>query len=129
MIEDLRMAICQRCRWPERRAAGAATEVELREAAQEASSVHGVPMHIRISQCLNCCDGGHTVRLEFRGHEVAVCGVRTPEDIASVAAGAQGLVGGECVEPWSRRIYQRWDAGRLVYHRRLSEDDPARSDS
>lgn len=114
---DLRVAICRRCRWPERRAAGAADESELLRAARAFAASEAVEVHCRVSQCLNCCDGGHTVRIEKEGLEVALVGVRTVQEMERVIAAAPVVAAGGEVA-WVRgRTWQIWRDGRLVWHR------------
>jgi hypothetical protein len=132
-IPELRLAICKRCRWPARRAAGAATDDALLAEARTCAPGCSEPLHTRLSQCLNCCDGGHTVRLEFQGWEFALVGIRTEAEIAEVvnwapqlvrmppalAALAEQPVGdGLDVPPWLlRRVYQVWRDGQMLWHR------------
>jgi len=78
-------------------------------------------MHVRISQCLNSCDGGHTVRLELRGREVALVGVRDQAELREIVANAREIALGELSARWQRRVYQIWRDGELLYHLNLHD--------
>ena len=116
-VPDLRLAICRRCRAPERRAAGASTDDRLLQAARDAAGDAGIELHCRVSQCLNCCDAGHTVRVEWRGNEVALVGIRTEDEMRAVVRDAADLGAREVPVRWRPRVHQEWVDGRLVYHR------------
>lgn len=116
-VPDLRLAICRRCRWPERRASGAHEDGVLLSHGRKGCAERGLEAHVRLSQCLNCCDGGHTVRVELRGVEVALVGVRTCAELDQVLD-ALPEIGQRHVPPALRsRVYQEWVDGRMVYHR------------
>lgn len=88
--------------------------------------------HVRLSQCLNCCDGGHTVRLEHKGWEFAFVGIRTEDELQEFLRWAHIIVcfpegiadkAGHPTQTSERvpssllkRIYQIWHDGALVWH-------------
>lgn len=115
-IPELRIAICRRCRQPERIASGAASADALLTHGKATCRQDGVEAHVRLSQCLNCCDQGHTVRLEYRGREVALVGVRTEAELDEVIAAMEVTVQGRPPEALRRRLQQVWIDGRLVAH-------------
>lgn len=122
-VPDLRLAICERCRRPERRASGAAEARPLLDEAKRACAAANLDAHCRLSQCLNCCEGGHTVRVELHDTEVALIGIRTVDEIRTVVTHLQAI-GEDRVPPsLERRVYQRWYDGRMVFHRSLSTGD------
>lgn len=135
-VPDLRIAICRRCREPERRAAGAATADDLLAAAREGVA-SGTPTHVRLSQCLNCCDGGHTVRVEHRGVEVSIVGIRSVDELDEVVKARDAIAaawagrdpGPPVPEKLVRRVFHLWRDGRLVWHAASepSLEDAARS--
>jgi hypothetical protein len=116
-VPDLRLAICLRCRGPESRASGAADEHQLLAHAREVAAREGISMHCRLSQCLNCCDGGHTVRIERSGLEVAICGIRTTDEVARLVADAPAVGEGTKIRWISARTWQIWRDGRMLWHR------------
>ena len=116
-VPDLRLAICRRCRQPERKAAHADQADVLLAAARTRLAADGVQAHCRLSQCLNCCDGGHTVRVEFRGTEVALIGVRTTAELEKVLADIEQIAVRDVPAELERRVYQVWVDGTLVFHR------------
>ena len=113
------LAICRRCRWPERRAAGAATAEELLAHGQALVEAGESVCRVRLSQCLHSCDGGHTVRIESGGHELALVGVRTTGELGEVLSELDVLLAGQAGSRWRKRVYQEWRDGRMVYHRGL----------
>jgi hypothetical protein len=115
-VPELRIAICRRCRQPERIASGAASADALLTHGKASCRQGGVEAHVRLSQCLNCCDQGHTVRLECRGREVALVGVRTEADLDEVIGAIEATVQGHPPEKLRRRVQQVWIDGRLVAH-------------
>ncbi|TVQ95847.1 MAG: hypothetical protein EA398_16785 [Deltaproteobacteria bacterium] len=129
-VPDLRLAICRRCRWPERRAAGADDERTLLDHARTACARRGINAHVRISQCLNSCDGGHTVRVELHGAEVALVGIRRIDELDRVLDHLRDI--GERRVPPSlrRRVWQVWVDGKLHWHihRSAPPDEPAGED-
>lgn len=120
-VPDHRLAICHRCRWPSRIANGAASDQALLDHAKQLVAAGERPVHCRISQCLNCCDGGHTVRVELRGREVCLVGIRTPEELARVLEAIDEIGNVEIPPALQKRVWQIWRDGKLVWHR----NDPA----
>ena len=134
-IPELRLAICKRCRWPSRIAAGADTDAQLRDCAKACVVAQSLAMHVRLSQCLNCCDGGHTVRLEWRGWEFAFIGIRTDEEVSRLVPLAPTLVQRpralaeltgldaaceDVVPDWAlKRLYQVWFNGEMLWHKHV----------
>jgi hypothetical protein len=118
-IPDHRLAICRRCRWPERIAAAADSAESLLEHARGATAAGrcAVALHARLSQCLNCCDGGHTVRVEHCGREVALVGVRTRAELDELLGVLDEVARGSVPERLERKVYQVWIDGRMVFHR------------
>jgi hypothetical protein len=132
-VPDLRVAICRRCRWPSRIASGAAGDQALLELGRARGQAHTPPCHARLSQCLNSCDGGHTVRLEHHGWEFAFVGIRTEDELDLLLDHAPCIVqlpeaiarrvgvDAGTTEPLDRRLearlYQVWRDGRLCWHR------------
>ena len=132
-VPDLRVAICRRCRWPNRIALGAAPDSALLQCGRELVASGDVHAHVRLSQCLNSCDGGHTVRLEYRGWEFAFVGIRTEEELqqlmqaagtvvnlpAPIAGRLDRVPGTESPLPaWlDKRLYQVWLDGVMLWHR------------
>ena len=110
-----RLAICKRCRWPERIAAGADHVDALVSHAK--ATTDPSELHVRASQCLNSCDAGHTVRVESRGLEVAIVGVRTRDELTRVTNELSEITAGRIPEWIVPRVYQVWIDGELVYHR------------
>jgi hypothetical protein len=117
------LAICRRCRNDERRASGAALADELLSLARAGCSARGLDVHARLSQCLHCCDGGHTVRVEHGGNEVSIVGIRTGEELERVLDHFDLLARAEVPERLVSRVWQRWEGGRMVFHRALKGDD------
>ena len=92
-----------------------------------------VNAHVRLSQCLNCCDGGHTVRLEYRGWEFAFIGIRTEDELQQLMQAASTVVElpaqiaerlkrppgtTEPLPNWlDKRLYQVWLDGVMLWHR------------
>lgn len=113
------LAICRRCRWPERRASGAATDDALLAHAREALTDASPSCRPRLSQCLNSCDVGHTVRLEGSGREVVLVGIRTTEELQMVLDSREALLALDAQAPFIRRVYQLWEEGRMAYHRQV----------
>ncbi len=119
-VPDHRIAICRRCRQPERRAKGATEAADLLTAAKEAVAEGEVDVHCRLSQCLNCCDGGHTVRVECRGVEVAMVGMRTGEELrAKVLDNIERIAQRDVPPELEKRVWQVWIDGEMVWHRNL----------
>ncbi len=117
------LAICRRCRTPERIASGAASIDELVAVARAEAAANGFA-HARASQCLHCCDGGHTVRIELGGDEVALVGVRTVDELREVMRANDALLrDADAPARWSRRVWQRWRQGTMVAHRNLDRPD------
>jgi predicted metal-binding protein len=95
-------------------------------------SAGAIDAHVRLSQCLNCCDGGHTVRLEHKGWEFGFIGIRTEDELQDLLTLADAIVqfpphaDGSTNQPLGqehtvpahlvKRIYQVWYDGRLVWH-------------
>lgn len=82
-------------------------------------------VHVRLSQCLNCCDGGHTVRIECRGAEVALVGVRSTEELAEVFAEVERLGARDVPKRMRKRVWQEWQDGVMVYHHDIGATDSA----
>lgn len=123
-VPDHRIAICRRCRQPERRASGATLAAELLADAKNAVTEGPVDVHCRLSQCLNCCDGGHTVRVECRGIEVALVGMRTSEELRmKVLNNIERIALRDIPPELEKRVWQVWVDGKMVWHRNL-EDEP-----
>ena len=121
-IPDHRLAICRRCRQPERIARGASDAESLLSAGRRCAAEGGVDVHVRLSQCLNCCDGGHTVRVEHQGVEVALVGIRTTDELQSLVFGhIEAIARREIPAALRTRTYQIWVDGELVFHRNLAE--------
>ncbi len=76
-----------------------------------------VALHCRLSQCLNCCDGGHTVRVEYRGREIALIGARTEAELSEIIGNVDRIAEGDVPDALKSRVFQRWEDGRLVWHR------------
>jgi hypothetical protein len=119
----LRLAICRRCRWPSRRAAGADDDATLLEHAKQGVVARGTIAHCRVSQCLNCCDAGHTVRVELDGDEVALVGIRTCAELDRVLNDLEAIGQRDVPATLTNRVYQVWRDGTLVWHRNLKSDD------
>ena len=123
-VPDHRLAICRRCRQPERIATGADSAEELLRAARAHASPDSPEVHVRLSQCLNCCDGGHTVRVEWQGREVALVGMRTVAELRDkVLANLDAIARHEIPADVERRVYQIWVDGELIHHKNL--EDPS----
>jgi predicted metal-binding protein len=121
-IPEHRIAICRRCRQPERIAKGAASASDLLQASRAIAAEKGPAVHARLSQCLNCCDGGHTVRVEWRGTEIAVVGIRTVNELETrVLDHLEAIARREIPPALERRIYQVWVDGELIHHKNLSD--------
>lgn len=121
-VPDHRIAICRRCRQPERRARRAADADTLLAAAKDAATQGEVPVHCRLSQCLNCCDGGHTVRVECRGNEVAVVGIRTVEELQDLVANIERLGERDVPSSLRKQVWQEWVDGEMVFHHAIEDD-------
>ena len=123
-VPDHRLAICRRCRQPERIAKGADSAEDLLVSAR-AYSVPGSPdLHVRLSQCLNCCDGGHTVRVEWKGTEIALVGMRTVEELqCKVLENLEQIAKREVPDEVENRVYQVWVDGELRWHKNLDEGE------
>ncbi len=113
------LAICRRCRNDERRAAGAALPEPLLEHARAGCASRGLDVHVRLSQCLHCCDGGHTVRVERGDNEVSLVGIRTVAELDGVLDAVERLARADVPEALRPRVWQRWEAGKMVFHRAL----------
>ena len=116
-----RLAICKRCRWPERIASGADSDEVLQRAAEAWRASQGMELHVRRSQCLNCCDAGHTVRVETPRHEVAIVGIRTVAELHRLLEDVEAIGRLEIPPRWQKRAYQVWVDGRLVRHAQLDD--------
>lgn len=81
------------------------------------SEEEGVAIHVRRSQCLNCCDGGHTVRIEFQGNEVALVGVRNCSELERVLEHAEQIGRLQIPEKFRKRVYQVWTDGKMIHHK------------
>lgn len=121
-VPSLRLAICRRCRWSSRRAKGADDEQLLLDHARDGVTARGLEAHCRISQCLNCCDGGHTVRVEFDGDEVALVGIRTTAELDRVLDALPSIGRRAVPAPLNRRVYQVWIDGELAWHLNLRSE-------
>ena len=117
-----RLAICKRCRWPERIAHGAHTDAALASEARAWVDETGSALHVRQSQCLNCCDGGHTVRIESGGVEVALVGIRTQSELRDVLAHLDAIAAEQIPAHLTRRVYQTWRDGVMTFHRSLTPE-------
>ena len=122
-IPDHRIAICKRCRWPERIARGADDDQVLKAFGKAWSERTGFPVHVRASQCLNCCDGGHTVRVEYQGNEVALVGIRTEAELERVLENIEAIAEREVPAGLAKRVYQVWVDGEMVFHKNLDGDE------
>ena len=121
-VPDHRLAICRRCRQPERIARGASDADTLLEAGCARARAAPVDVHVRLAQCLNCCDGGHTVRVECRGVEVALVGIRTTEELERLVVDRiDSIARREIPNDLQARVYQVWVDGDLIFHRNLDE--------
>lgn len=118
-VPDHRLAICRRCRWDSRRASGAATDDVLLEHARAWCESNGVEAHVRLSQCLHSCDGGHTVRVEWRGWEVALVGIRTLAELERVLTELDAIGRGEVPAALLSRVWQVWKDGEMRWHTTL----------
>lgn len=127
-VPDLRLAICRRCRSEDRIASGAASDVALEVAARAYVAQHGLSMHVRRSQCLSCCDGGHTVRVERYGVEIALVGIRTVAELETVLASIDDIATRNVPAALQSRLYQVWVDGDLVWHRQLGAGDAQGAD-
>lgn len=114
-VPDLRLAICRRCRQPERIASGADSAEALLACAKKLRE-SSASLHVRGAQCLTCCDGGHTVRVEHHDLEIAFVGVRTERELAELFTELRGAVRGELEGKWRRRVYRIWRDGQLLWH-------------
>jgi hypothetical protein len=115
-VPDLRLAICRRCRWDSRRASGADTDERLLAHARKACADLGLDSHVRLSQCLHSCDGGHTVRVELHGREVALVGIRTCAELDRVLTHLPAIGQGNVPDGLRRRVWQVWEDGKLCWH-------------
>ena len=115
-IPETRIAMCKRCRWPERIATGAEPVEGL---VAHAKQQLGERAHVRASQCLNCCDGGHTVRIERRGVEIALVGIRTTVELDRVLQHLDEIAALDVPKTLHRRVYQVWTDGEMVHHRNI----------
>lgn len=116
-VPDHRLAICRRCRNSERIAAGAeGADRLLAHARSRGTTPDGHPFHARLSQCLNSCDAGHTVRVEWQGWEFALVGIRTCGELDEVIDALAAIATQQAPERLQRRIYQIWFEGRLRFH-------------
>lgn len=120
---ELCIAICRRCREPRRIASGADGAERLQRVARSWCESNGVDGHVRLSQCLNCCDGGHTVRLERGGVEVALVGVRTVAELHEVLLERGEILARPLESRVAARVYQVWRDGRMEFHRALTSAD------
>lgn len=118
-VADLRLAICKRCRWDSRIASGADKDDVLLEHGKAWSAAEGLDIHIRRSQCLNCCDAGHTVRIEWRGNEVALVGIRTCAELEMVLQHAAEIGRFEVPPALRKRVYQVWSDGKMIHHKNM----------
>ncbi|MFT6398924.1 MAG: putative metal-binding protein [Bradymonadia bacterium] len=122
-VPDHRIAICRRCRQPERRAKGATEAAELLADAKQSVADSDLDVHFRLSQCLNCCDGGHTVRVECRGVEVALVGMRTSAELRTkVLDNIERIAVRDIPAELQKRVWQIWVDGEMVWHRSLEDD-------
>lgn len=116
-VPDHRLAICRRCRNAERIATGAdSAQTLLDQARERAVTPDGHPFHARLSQCLNSCDAGHTVRVEWQGWEFAFVGIRTRAELDEVINALSDIARGETPEHLRKRLYQTWYEGKLRFH-------------
>lgn len=114
------LAICRRCRSDERIASGADSGEALLQHARAYATASGEQLHVRLSQCLHCCDGGHTVRVEYGNNEVALVGIRTCSELDRVLTQLAPLSRAEVPPSLKKRVWQRWTAGVMVFHRALT---------
>ena len=121
------LAICRRCRSDERIASGADSGEMLLQHARNYVSASGESLHVRLSQCLHCCDGGHTVRVEQGNNEVALVGIRTCAELEQVLEHVEQLARTEVPASLTKRVWQRWTNGVMVFHRALSRHALART--
>lgn len=121
------LAICSRCRNSERIASGALDPAAALAAARAVLADRPQPVFCRLSQCLHCCDGGHTVRVECGQTEVALVGIRTAAELARVAEHIDDLGRGDVAPELAKRLWQRWDAGRMVWHRNVTATEGSSS--
>jgi predicted metal-binding protein len=116
-VPDHRLAICRRCRNSERIAAGAdGAQLLLDHARGRATTPDGTPFHARLSQCLNSCDAGHTVRVEWQGREFAFVGIRTCSELDQVINALGDIARGETPDHLGKRLYQVWTEGKITFH-------------
>jgi predicted metal-binding protein len=116
-VPDHRLAICRRCRNSERIAAGAdGAQLLLDHARATGTTPDGHPFHARLSQCLNSCDAGHTVRVEWQGWEFAFVGIRTCDELDEVIGALAEIAAQKTPEQLRKRLYQVWFDGRLQFH-------------
>lgn len=116
-VPDHRLAICRRCRNSERIAAGAdGAQTLLDHARQRGVTPDGHPFHARLSQCLNSCDAGHTVRVEWQGWEFAFVGIRTRDELDEIIGALALIAQQQTPDRLRRRLYQVWFEGRLRFH-------------
>lgn len=116
-VPDHRLAICRRCRNSERIATGAdGSDTLLAHARARALTPDGHPFHARLSQCLNSCDAGHTVRVEWQGWEFAFVGIRSCAELDEVIDALAAIARQQAPERLQRRLYQVWFDGRLRFH-------------
>ncbi len=82
-------------------------------------------VHCRLSQCLNCCDGGHTVRVECRGREVALVGIRTTDELHRVLENIEAIGERDVPASLRPRVWQEWVDGEMVFHHDIKPDESA----
>ena len=124
MTDPLYVAICKRCRWPARIAKGADDDVALHACAEARCAERDDGARAWRSQCHNCCDGGHTVRLERGDDEVYVVGIRTVAEMDALLADADRIVALDLPPKWRKRVYQVWRDGEMTWHINLDEPLP-----
>ena len=115
-VPELRLAICRRCRWESRRASGADDDQTLLDHARQVCTQRGIDAHVRLSQCLHSCDGGHTVRVELHGREVALVGIRTRDELERVLSHLDAIGRGQVPDALRKRVWQVWDQGTMRWH-------------
>lgn len=61
------------------------------------------------------------MRLEWRGREVALVGIRTEAELQRVLDALEAIAAGQTPADLRSRVYQIWEDGTLVWHRNHQE--------